>query len=143
MANIKNREAALKLGQTNTKCARCGKTVYFAEQVFGAGKKWHKQCFKCVECNKTVSSTSLRDKDGKKESLFHDQGSRDGRSGESTRLPPMWLGFGIIQTVCLLLVLVLALRGFSLGNLIVPSPQKPTLLNSKLIWKVSLISALC
>jgi len=64
MANIKNREAALKLGQTNTKCARCGKTVYFAEQVFGAGKKWHKQCFKCVACNKMINSSSLRDKDG-------------------------------------------------------------------------------
>lgn len=69
MANIKNREASLKLGQTNSKCARCGKTVYFAEQVFGAGKKWHKQCFKCVECNKSVSSSSLRDKDGKSEDL--------------------------------------------------------------------------
>ena len=69
MANIKNREASLKLGQTNSKCARCGKTVYFAEQVFGAGKKWHKQCFKCVECNKTISSTSLRDKDGKRISV--------------------------------------------------------------------------
>ena len=70
MANIKNREASLKLGQTNSKCARCGKTVYFAEQVFGAGKKWHKQCFKCVECNKSISSTSLRDKDGKKKNIL-------------------------------------------------------------------------
>ena len=104
MANIKNREAALKLGQTNTKCARCGKTVYFAEQVFGAGKKWHKQCFKCVECNKTVSSTSLRDKDGKKESLFHDQGSRDGRSGESTRLPPTNVARVWHQTNCMFVV---------------------------------------
>lgn len=60
-----NRKASLKLGETAAKCARCGKTVYFAEQVFGAGKKWHKQCFKCVACNKTVNSTTMRDKDGK------------------------------------------------------------------------------
>lgn len=64
MANVKNREAALKLGQTTTKCARCGKTVYFAEQVFMAGKRWHKQCLKCVDCNKSVSSGNLREKDG-------------------------------------------------------------------------------
>lgn len=59
-----NRQASLNLGQTNAKCARCGKTVYFAEQVFGCGKKWHKQCFKCVACSKTVNSSTMRDKDG-------------------------------------------------------------------------------
>ena len=64
--NSGNRQASLTLGQTNAKCARCGKTVYFAEQVFGCGKKWHKQCFKCVACNKTVNSSTMRDKDGKR-----------------------------------------------------------------------------
>ena len=59
------RKASLNLGQTDSKCARCEKTVYFAEQVFGAGKKWHKRCFKCVECNKPVSSSTVRDKEGK------------------------------------------------------------------------------
>lgn len=54
----------MKLGGTESKCARCGKTVYFAEQVFGAGKKWHKLCFKCAACNKTVNSSNMRDKDG-------------------------------------------------------------------------------
>ena len=71
MANVKNREAALKLGQTTTKCARCGKTVYFAEQVFMAGKRWHKQCLKCVDCNKSVSSGNLREKDGKRRNKNH------------------------------------------------------------------------
>ena len=65
-----NRKASLKLGDTASKCARCGKTVYFAEQIFGAGKKWHKQCFKCVACNKTVNSSTMRDKDGKENSYF-------------------------------------------------------------------------
>lgn len=65
-----NRKASLKLGETAAKCARCGKTVYFAEQVFGAGKKWHKQCFKCIACNKTVNSTTMRDKDGKETIIY-------------------------------------------------------------------------
>ena len=42
----------------------------------------------------------------------------------------------------LLLVLVLALRGFSLGSLSFPSPEKPTFLNTNSIWKVSAISVL-
>ena len=42
----------------------------------------------------------------------------------------------------LLLVLVLALRGFSQGTPVFPSPQKPTFPNSNLICMVSSISAL-
>ena len=45
-------------------------------------------------------------------------------------------GLGVICGLSLLLVLVLAPRGFSPGSLVFPSPQKPTLLNSNLIWKV-------
>ena len=41
-----------------------------------------------------------------------------------------------------LLVLVLVPRGFSPVTPVFPSPQKPTLLNSNSIWKVSPISAL-
>ena len=42
-----------------------------------------------------------------------------------------------VEAICglsLLLVLSLAPRGFSLGTLVFPSPQKPTLSNSNLIW---------
>lgn len=28
-------------------CPACGKAVYAAEEKLGAGKKWHKMCFKC------------------------------------------------------------------------------------------------
>ena len=49
---------------------------------------------------------------------------------------------GIICKLSLLLVLVFALRGFSLGTPVFPSPQKPTFPNSNSIWRVSLISAL-
>ena len=53
-------------------------------------------------------------------------------------------GRGVIKLcgLSLLLVLILAPRGISLGTLVFPSPQKPTLLNSNLIWKVCPISAL-
>ena len=51
-------------------------------------------------------------------------------------------GLGVICGLSLLLVLVLAPRGFSPGTPVFPSPKKPTLLNSNLIWKVSPISAL-
>ena len=43
----------------------------------------------------------------------------------------------------LLLVLFPALRGFSPGALVFPSPQKPTLPNSNSISRVSPVSALC
>ena len=43
-------------------------------------------------------------------------------------------GLGIKCGLSLLLVLVLAPRGFSLGTPVFPSPQKPTFSNSNLIW---------
>ncbi|KAI8823459.1 uncharacterized protein EV422DRAFT_493899 [Fimicolochytrium jonesii] len=46
-------------------CPRCGKAVYFAEQVMGPqGIKYHKLCFKCSDCNKTLDSTTLADREG-------------------------------------------------------------------------------
>lgn len=30
-------------------CPRCGKRVYFAEQLLSLNRKWHKLCFKCGE----------------------------------------------------------------------------------------------
>ena len=50
---------------------------------------------------------------------------------------------GVICELSLLLVLIFALRGFSPGTSVFPSPQKLTLLNSNSIWKVSPISTLC
>lgn len=36
------------------KCPKCGKTVFFNEEVLAANQKWHKMCFKCTECNKML-----------------------------------------------------------------------------------------
>lgn len=52
------------LGGTNPACGRCGKTVYFAEQVKAIGKTYHKGCLKCSECNTTLDSTRLTERDG-------------------------------------------------------------------------------
>ena len=76
----------------------------------------------------------------------YDTGEQGWHSGESTRLPPVWPGsipgLAVICGLSLLLVLVFAPRGFSPGTPVFLSPQKQTFLNSKLIWKVSPISAL-
>ena len=73
------------------------------------------------------------------------RGSRDGavvRALASHQCGPGSIpGLGVICGLSLLLVLVLAPRGFSPGTPVFPSPQKPTFLNSNSIWKVSPISA--
>jgi len=50
---------------SSDKCGRCGKTVYHAEKVTGAGHVWHEQCFTCEVCNTRLNSQTLLDKDGK------------------------------------------------------------------------------
>ncbi|XP_053514767.1 cysteine and glycine-rich protein 2 isoform X2 [Artibeus jamaicensis] len=46
------------------KCSRCGDSVYAAEKIIGAGKPWHKNCFRCAKCGKSLESTTLTEKDG-------------------------------------------------------------------------------
>ncbi|OBZ74576.1 hypothetical protein A0H81_05409 [Grifola frondosa] len=45
-------------------CPKCGKAVYFAEQVKAIGKTYHKSCLRCTECNTTLDSSRLTEKDG-------------------------------------------------------------------------------
>ncbi|KAI8373665.1 hypothetical protein BD560DRAFT_393988 [Blakeslea trispora] len=44
-------------------CTRCGKAVYAAELMFGAGNKYHKMCLKCTDCGKRLDSTNMVDRD--------------------------------------------------------------------------------
>ncbi|KAJ0056804.1 hypothetical protein NL108_017808, partial [Boleophthalmus pectinirostris] len=54
---------AQRLGGSD-RCSRCSKAVYAAEKIMGGGKPWHKTCFRCVRCGKSLESTTVTDKDG-------------------------------------------------------------------------------
>ncbi|KAL6113522.1 csrp3 [Pungitius sinensis] len=56
-------KSSLKFGCSD-RCPRCSKAVYAAEKVMGAGKPWHKTCFRCALCGKSLESTTVTDKDG-------------------------------------------------------------------------------
>ena len=76
--------------------------------------------------------------------LLNGDGEQGWCSGESARRPLMWLGSipgpGVICEFSLLLVLYFALRGFSLGTPVFPTPQKPTFPNSNSILEFKDIS---
>ncbi|KAJ3586751.1 hypothetical protein NHX12_013145 [Muraenolepis orangiensis] len=62
--NPNSSKLAQKFGGSDM-CPRCGKAVYAAEKVIGAGSAWHKNgCFRCALCGKGLESTTLADKDG-------------------------------------------------------------------------------
>lgn len=47
------------------KCAKCGKSVYVAEQVIGpSSKAYHKPCLTCKVCERRLDSTLLVEHDG-------------------------------------------------------------------------------
>ncbi|TFK69812.1 hypothetical protein BDN72DRAFT_839969 [Pluteus cervinus] len=50
-------------GAATPTCPKCGKNVYFAEQVKAVGKTYHKGCLRCTECNTSLDSNKLRDHD--------------------------------------------------------------------------------
>jgi len=52
------------LGGTTPVCPRCGKNVYFAEQMKAVGKTWHKGCLRCTSCSTLLDSKRLNEKDG-------------------------------------------------------------------------------
>ncbi|XP_055528827.1 muscle LIM protein Mlp84B-like isoform X1 [Wyeomyia smithii] len=42
-------------------CRRCGYTVYEAEKMLSKNLIWHKRCFSCFDCHKSLDSTNLND----------------------------------------------------------------------------------
>jgi len=42
-------------------CAFCNKAVFPAEEVVGAGQKYHKLCLKCISCNTLLNSGNLNE----------------------------------------------------------------------------------
>jgi len=50
---------------TRSACEKCGKSAFPIESVDIDGKKWHKSCFKCVQCSMTLTLSSFVKADGK------------------------------------------------------------------------------
>ncbi|XP_056639968.1 muscle LIM protein Mlp84B-like isoform X1 [Diorhabda carinulata] len=42
-------------------CPRCGGVVFAAEEVLAKGRPWHRKCFKCKDCTKTLDSINACD----------------------------------------------------------------------------------
>nr|CAG4651579.1 EOG090X00ST [Triops cancriformis] len=42
-------------------CARCGFAVYAAEQMISKNRIWHKRCYSCNECHRSLDSTNMND----------------------------------------------------------------------------------
>ncbi|KAL1918011.1 uncharacterized protein VTP21DRAFT_3277 [Calcarisporiella thermophila] len=56
----------LNFGSTGDICPSCGKAVYAAESVLGAGGiKYHKLCLKCSSCGRVVDATTMVDRENK------------------------------------------------------------------------------
>jgi len=53
------------IGGGTPRCARCERPVYFAEQVKASGKIFHKPCLRCTDCNASLDSNRLAEKDGR------------------------------------------------------------------------------
>ena len=47
------------------RCPACTKAVFAAEEKIAGGHKWHKSCFKCNICNKSLDSTLCNENEGK------------------------------------------------------------------------------
>lgn len=52
-------------GGASEKCELCGKTVYLVEKLTADNKVFHKSCFKCLECKKTLSAGTYASLQGK------------------------------------------------------------------------------
>lgn len=44
-------------------CPRCSKNVYFAEEKIALGKSFHKACFLCANCKRSLDSTNCAEHD--------------------------------------------------------------------------------
>ncbi|GBG29732.1 LIM and SH3 domain protein 1 [Hondaea fermentalgiana] len=51
-------------GPAANECNKCGKTVGFAERLTALDAVWHKDCFRCNECNKRLNKGEFADSDG-------------------------------------------------------------------------------
>lgn len=47
-----------------SRCPKCAKVVYHAEEILAGGQKWHKICFYCGLCLKRLDSTCSTEHEG-------------------------------------------------------------------------------
>ncbi|CAF1103180.1 unnamed protein product [Adineta steineri] len=45
-------------------CPRCSKPVYFAEEVKAIGQSFHKLCYRCANCKKSINGANFSEHDG-------------------------------------------------------------------------------
>merc|ERR1712004_218127 len=45
-------------------CPKCGKKVFFAEEIKSLSRKWHKLCLKCDQCNKLLEPGKCSEHEG-------------------------------------------------------------------------------
>ncbi|CAG7785974.1 unnamed protein product [Allacma fusca] len=73
-------------GNEENSCGRCGFAVFEAEKMLCKAKVWHKRCFNCADCRRSLDSTNLCD-------------SPDGeiycRACYGRKFGPKGVGFGI------------------------------------------------
>ncbi|OMJ27347.1 Cysteine and glycine-rich protein 3 [Smittium culicis] len=58
------RSSKLIIPPSKDNCPRCLKPIYAAEKVIGPTGPWHKGCFKCKNCNKSLASSRVADRAG-------------------------------------------------------------------------------
>ncbi|KVH93351.1 Zinc finger, LIM-type [Cynara cardunculus var. scolymus] len=51
-------------GGTNEKCAVCEKTVYLVDRLVADHRTYHKACFRCHHCNRTLKLSNYNSFDG-------------------------------------------------------------------------------
>ncbi|KAL0273228.1 UNVERIFIED_CONTAM: hypothetical protein PYX00_005957 [Menopon gallinae] len=56
-----SRPTAGRRGSGSNDCPRCGFVVYAAEQMISKNRVWHRICFVCAVCRKSLDSTNLND----------------------------------------------------------------------------------
>lgn len=76
-----------------SRCPRCEKAVYFAEEVKQSGYSWHRSCFRCMKCNTSLDSNNFTEHGGSEIYCKGCHGKKFGTGGYG-----YGQGAGVLQT---------------------------------------------
>ncbi|UJR36992.1 hypothetical protein I4U23_029700 [Adineta vaga] len=62
--SITNGTAFKMMSISGNICPRCSKAVYLAEEVKAAGKSFHKRCYTCAHCKKSINAARYSEHEG-------------------------------------------------------------------------------